>query len=462
MTTTTDSPRNPLTPGKPAESTDGPRRGPIGRIIAGSLATGLLGALVSIFVVFAGAAEHVITGSALLAFAFGWAMLAVLSARLTSQPQRWALVLAALMAVTGLGLLVLAPGNGALAAAGWVWPPALLVLAVWMGVQLRRALAGGSRWLLYPVIGLIAAGAVGGMVESVAIARDQREFVMPGTSYDIGGYRLHLNCAGTGSPTVVLENGLGETSPVWDRITSAVGRTTRVCAYDRAGQGWSGDAPAPQDGLQIAADLHTLLDRAHESGPYVLVGHSTGGAYALTYAARYPAEVAGMVLLDSASPYQFTALPDYAGSYAASRRLSAVLPSLARLGLARVVPSSAPSSLPAPAAEQIQAFAASPRGLRNFRDEFSVYREVFRQAQALTTLQGKPLVVITATETLQAMRGWSGAQDRLAALSGNSSHRVADATHTGLLDDQRQSKVSVRAIDDVIHSVRTGSPPPTR
>ena len=65
------------------------------------------------------------------------------------------------------------------------------------------------------------------MVESVAIARDQREFVMPATSYDVGGYRLHLNCAGTGSPTVVLENGLGETSPVWDRITSAAGRTTR-------------------------------------------------------------------------------------------------------------------------------------------------------------------------------------------------------------------------------------------
>jgi hypothetical protein len=88
--------------------------------------------------VFAGAAEHVITGSALLAFAFGWAMLAVLSTRLTSQPQRWTLVPAALMAVTGLGLLVLAPGNGALAAADWVWPPMLLVLAVWMGVQLRR------------------------------------------------------------------------------------------------------------------------------------------------------------------------------------------------------------------------------------------------------------------------------------------------------------------------------------
>ena len=100
--------------------------------------------------------------------------------------------------------------------------------------------------------------------------------------------------------------------------------------------------------------------------------------------------------------------------------------------------------------------------MRNFRDEYSVYREVFRQAQALTTLQGKPLVVITATESLQAMRGWSGAQAQLAALSGNSSHRVADATHVGLLDDQRQSKVSVRAINDVIQSVRTGSPPPTR
>jgi hypothetical protein len=101
---------------------------------------------------------------------------------------------------------------------------------------------------------------------------------MPGATYDVGGHRLHLNCTGTGSPAVVLDNGLGETSPLWSGITGQVGQATRVCANDQAGQGWSDDAAHPQDGLVVAADLHTLLARAGESGLYVLVGHSSRGA----------------------------------------------------------------------------------------------------------------------------------------------------------------------------------------
>ena len=113
------------------------------------------------------------------------------------------------------GLLVLTPGDGALDAAGWVWPPAALVLAVWMARAARRATTGRSRWLLYPVIGLVAVTAVGGAVETVTLARDHGRFEMTGALYDVGGHRLHLNCTGTGSPTVVLENGLNEISPLW-------------------------------------------------------------------------------------------------------------------------------------------------------------------------------------------------------------------------------------------------------
>src|SRR4029078_9740327 len=92
-----------------------------------------------------------------------------------------------------------------------------------------------------------------------------------------------------------------------------VSATTRVCAYDRAGQGWSDDLAHSQDGLAVAADLHTLLARAGETGPYVLAGHSSGGALAMTYAARYPAQVAGLVLLDSSSPHPHTDHPRLAG-----------------------------------------------------------------------------------------------------------------------------------------------------
>jgi pimeloyl-ACP methyl ester carboxylesterase len=436
------------------------RQGPIGWIIAGSLATGLVGALVLTLVVFAGAGEHVITGSGLLAFGFGWAMLAVLSTRLTGRPQRWAMLPAAVMALTGLGLLVFAPGNAALTAAGWVWPPVLLVLAVWIGVQVRRGLAGRARWLLYPVAGVLAIGAVGGMYESVALARDHRSNAMPGASYDVRGHRLHLNCAGSGSPTVLLESGLGETSPMWAHIAPAVARTTRVCAYDRAGQVWSGDVRRPQDGIQVATDLHDLLQAAGESGPYVVVGHSTGGTYSMIYANRYPADVAGMVLLDSASADQFSVLPDYPAFYSMWRRVGALLPSLGRFGVGQLLFSSVGSTLPEPAAAQARAFATSPRDMRSQRDEFSTYHDVFTQAKALTALRGEPLVVVTATKGQQA--GWSTAQDRLTALSGNSSHRHADTTHPGLLDDQDAARISVRAIDDAVQSARTGSPLVTR
>jgi pimeloyl-ACP methyl ester carboxylesterase len=462
MKTTTRTPTGQLTVDHAAPADGAParrrRRRPVGAVVAIAMLTGLVTTLVLVLVVFAGASEPVITGSALLGLASGWAWLAVLTARLTSQPQRWAAVPAVVMAATGAGLLALTPGNGALDTAGWAWPPAAFVLAFWMVRATRRAMTGRARWLLYPVIVAMAVTAVGGIVESVALSRDEGRYPMPGALYDVGGHRLHLNCTGKGGPTVVLENGLSETSPLWSSITSRIAQTTRVCAYDRAGQGWSDDADGPQDGLAVAADLHTLLARAGEHGPYVLAGHSIGGTYAMTYAARYPAQVAGLVLLDSSSPFQFTDQPDFPGTYAMMRRLLPVLPTLARLGVAQLTPPSASSALSPGAAAQVQSFATSPRGFRNMRDEQAQLRDVFAQAQALTTFDPKPLAVVTARENADGTKGWAAAQDRMAALSTNSSHWVADTTHVGLLDDAAGSSDSVRAITAVVNAVRTGAP----
>ena len=437
---------------------DEPRPEPIWRVVGGSVAAGLLAAIALTVGVFGGAAEHVISGSALLAFAGGWALLALLSARFTGQPQRWARVPAAIMAAAALTLLFAQPDDQALNTAGWVWPPIVFALAVWMVVQVRRSLRGRVRWLLYPVVGSLALGSIGGMYETALRAHDEHTYAAPGALYDLGGHRLHLFCTGTGSPTVVLENGLGSTSVNWARVTAEVSPTTRVCAYDRAGQGWSDDVNAPQDGLAIAADLHTLLARAGEPGPYLLVGHSAGGTYVMTYAARYPDDVAGMVLLDSMSPYEFTDLPGFASEQSMMRRGLGVLPSLARLGAAQVLPTSAWSGLPEPAASQVQAFASSPRGMRNMRDEQSMYPKVFEQAKALTSLGGKPLVVVTATESIGKHEEWTDLQDRLAALSSNSQHRVADATHQGLIEAEATFEPAVQAILDVVQSVRTQQP----
>jgi pimeloyl-ACP methyl ester carboxylesterase len=128
---------------------------------------------------------------------------------------------------------------------------------------------------------------------------------------DVGGYSLHINCVGQGSPTVVLDAGSGGFSAQWVRVQREVSGTTRVCAYDRAGMGWSEMGPQPRDAKQITGELHTLLGKAGIEGPYVLVGHSFGGMYMQTYAARYPDEVAGVALVDSSTdPDQFSQRPE--------------------------------------------------------------------------------------------------------------------------------------------------------
>lgn len=437
----------------PAPSTG---KGHIGLIVVGSLAAGLAAALLLVWFVSPGAAEPVVTGSAMLGFGFGWAMLAVLSVWRTDQPQRWALVPAASFAIVGAALLLFSPGDGALGLLGWVWPPLLLALLVWIVVQARRQLRSRTRpVVLYPVVVVLALVAAGGAVETVVESASAGP-AMAGRMVDVGGHRLYLACRGAGSPTVVLENGLGEDTPSWAWIVKDVARDTQVCVYDRAGQGWSESAPGPQDGVQVAADLHTLLKRAAVPGPYVLAGHSVGGTYALTFAARYPRQVAGMVLLDSSTPRQFTALPDYPAAYAMGRRLMALFPPLARVGLLRLAGGGF-GGLPPQARSQERALAATAREASSQRAEWSQLPAVFTQAQALTSLGEKPLIVVTAGLGQQA--GWPAAQRQLAGLSSNSVQRtVAAADHTALLDNEATSANSSQAIRDVVSAVRTGTP----
>src|SRR5438552_602860 len=248
------------------------RKGRVGVIVLGWLITGLVVALVLVIGTFGGAQEHVIMGTALLGWALGWALLAMLSTRWSNQAHRWAIVPAALMAVAGACLLIFTPDANAMNLLGWIWPLALIALAVWMTVQARRTLRSITRRLiLYPLcVGLVVAG-VGGGYETIQEQVDRSTTAMPGHLVDVGGRRLYLHCTGSGSPTVVLVSGLAETSVYWGGwIAPAVAQNTTVCAYDRAGQGWSDPPASPQDGVAVATDLHTLLDHAQIPGPYLL------------------------------------------------------------------------------------------------------------------------------------------------------------------------------------------------
>jgi len=426
----------------------------IGRLVTGCLIGGLVVALALVLGPVAGAQEHVITGTVLLAFAASWALLATLSMRWTDQPQRWAFAPGTFMALAGAALLVLAPSGVVIDALGWVWPPLFLALLAGTFVRVHRDLLSRSRlWLVYPLLGIYAVCALGGGYETIREALDRR-IVAPGQLVDVGGHRLHLRCVGSGTPTVLLESGLGETGAYWGWISPAVARDTRVCVYDRAGRGWSDPVYVPQDGVAVATDLHTLLDRAHVSGPFVLVGHSSGAQYVRIFAGRYPEQVAGMVLLDGQPAEAFEGLPSYPMFYRAFHRIFAVLPTLARLGVGRLVVRS-DLALPAPAREMQRVHHASARLYRSLRDEFDELPTSLAQAQSFQSLGNRPLVVVTAAQDPQA--GWLPLQDRMAALSTNSSHRVVPYAHNALVTDRSAAQTSIHAIRDVVHAVRSNA-----
>ena len=155
-----------------------------------------------------------------------------------------------------------------------------------------------KRGLLALLSILVALPIAGFGYETIAAAVDARQFPAPGKLVAVGGRQMHINCTDAGSPTVVMDAGLGGWSLDWSAVQPGIAAFTRVCSYDRRGLGWSEPGPAPGDAQRAVDDLHTLLANSGERGPFVVVGHSNGGLRAALYAHDYPREVAGLVLVD--------------------------------------------------------------------------------------------------------------------------------------------------------------------
>jgi pimeloyl-ACP methyl ester carboxylesterase len=320
--------------------------------------------------------------------------------------------------------------------------------------------------LLALVVVLLALAVAGAIYQAIATELAERVYPPPGEMVDVGGYSLHINCVGQGSPTVVLDAGLGDFSAQWVRVQREVSGTTRVCAYDRAGMGWSEMGPEPRDAKQITGELHTLLSKAGIEGPYVLVGHSFGGLYMQTYAARYPNEVAGVALVDSSTePDQFSQRPEARESYEPQKQKFAVVPQLAqlgvsllaRLGVVRLLFKLDPASpeLPPQQRAQIDALTPSTRQVSTTALEFLAPTQT-RRLGSLGRLGNKPLAVVTAGKSEPS---WLELQDKLTTLSSNSIHRVVKgATHTSLEYDRSDAQATSAAIDEVVAAVRNDRP----
>jgi pimeloyl-ACP methyl ester carboxylesterase len=168
------------------------------------------------------------------------------------------------------------------------------------GARRRGRFRRTKKALMVLVALMLALSLVGGVLQAVFSARALAEHPPTGRMISVDGHRLHIDCQGSGGPTVVLESSLAGWSIDWSRVQPELARTNRVCSYDRAGYGWSDPGPLPRTPQRLVSELHDLLRAAGERPPYVLVGHSLGGLLVRLYAGTYPKEVVGLVLVEAA------------------------------------------------------------------------------------------------------------------------------------------------------------------
>jgi pimeloyl-ACP methyl ester carboxylesterase len=310
----------------------------------------------------------------------------------------------------------------------------------------RRRGRGCLVWLGGTAAVLLGLALLGAGYESVSEASDARADAPPGRMVDVGGHRLHIDCVGAGSPTVVIDYGWGDSAASWSRrVQPDAAKTTRVCTYDRAGTGYSEAGPLPRTAERFADELHTLLQRADVPGPYVMVGHSLGGAHVRVFAHAYPAEVAGVVLIESMSPKAATPSDPVAPPGTNPRSGGDWFLTLpARIGVLRLL--AGPLDL--------DPLSVSPRSVQATIDEGRGIPEGLAQAGAVASLGATPLIVLSSGQDHDADS--QGKQTKLLQLSSNSQQLFAERSGHNVQFDQPEAAVG--AIVQMVDRVRRATP----
>ena len=322
------------------------------------------------------------------------------------------------------------------------------------------------RWTVRVVVGLVAVivllVAVGASYEAIMAAGDDTRYPAPGQRVDVGGYRLHVHCVGEGNPTVVLDAGLGGFSLDWSLVQPELAATTRVCAYDRAGYGWSDPSPHARTPSQIADELHTLLVNAGIQGPYVLVGHSAAGKHVRLFASRYPQAVVGMVLVDARHESVDTnRSPEaLAGEHTQQRRFQRTISAAARIGLVRAFWAAAwPQVFPATqnlsteTRAEIGVLQARSGQVKTVLKEDALLTHDNAQLSSAPSLGDVPLMVLAAGQNVEHDPLWLPAQQQLAGLSSNAKLIVVEGSSHYIHWDQPM--LVAGAIRQVVEAART-------
>jgi pimeloyl-ACP methyl ester carboxylesterase len=268
-----------------------------------------------------------------------------------------------------------------------------------------------KRWLRRGLLALLVlvvlAAVVGACYQALGNMADARRFPQQGQPVSLGpafsNLTLSIDCRGQGSPTVVLDSGLGVPAVGWNPVETEVAKFTRVCSYDRAGYGWSGSSSVPRTSAQIVKELHALLEAANEKGPYILVGHSFGGYNVRVYNGQYPGEVVGMVLVDASHEDQNERMPTAFQTYMKKaneqlKRQKLLAPLLIRFGVARFTQRNQAESpgVSKEFGEEMRYLQLQPKFVDATVSEMGSFSESANEVRSSGNLGDKPLVVLTA------------------------------------------------------------------
>lgn len=311
------------------------------------------------------------------------------------------------------------------------------------------------------VVFAILLALAGFLYQNISEARDRRFHPMPGRLVAVGGYKMHIDCTGQGSPTVILDSGLGDSYVVWSKVQPQIAQFTRVCSSDRAGIGYSDSSRKPRTSRDIAEELHTLLHNAAISPPYILVGHSMGGYDVRLYASLYRSEVAGMVLVASSHPDQHQRFPPAINDLDASWvREAEFLEFATPFGLPRLLGFCSKD-------DEVRAADCNFHTARENVAELKAFPESAKQAGAAGSLGDLPLAVLSSDpdrpqpdlpeDLVKPVNdAWQQMQDELAQLSTRSTHVIAkNSGHYIQLD---RPDLVIEAIRQVLEQARQAHP----